>query len=173
MTLVHRARAIAFAVAVLAVAAPAVPAFAHSGIETMDPAPGETLTEPPAQVRATFSEELDAASTLTVIGPDGQVEAEGGLDLDDLDHTSMRADVSLDPGRYTVRWTVVAEDGDETEDSWSFAIADASGQVPEVSGAQPADDGSEHTSPVLMGGLVAVALAGVVGLAAARRRAGP
>lgn len=129
---VRLAAACAVTAAAVLLCAP-TPVAAHSEPVSLAPASGEQLDEPPSSVTAVFSEELDPASSLTIVDADGDVVANGALDLTDLDHVTMVADLDIGPGVFTVEWTALsADDGDATSGSWSFAVADSDGEVAAV-----------------------------------------
>lgn len=113
-------------------------ASAHSEPVELEPGHDQTVAKPPRNVSAIFSEELAPGSTLTVRNALGDVIATGRLDLDDVEHRTLVAEVVLDAGRYTSEWEAVsAEDGDETNGSWSFAVGDA-GDRADASPERPA-----------------------------------
>jgi methionine-rich copper-binding protein CopC len=97
-----------------------------------DPADGVSLEASPAQVAVWFSEELQTkVSTLRVFNQNGQQvdSQDGGVDLDDPDHASMRVSLpALTDGVYIVRWHVVLTDGDASDGEFSFAVGD--GAIP-------------------------------------------
>lgn len=103
------------------------PAWAHAKLVGSSPADGQRLSEPPREVRATFSEELDAKeSALRVLDATGKEVAHGGVDLNDPDHRRMAAGLppSLAPGRYAVRWHAVTPDDHAVEEGvFSFELA--------------------------------------------------
>lgn len=161
---IGRATAATAAVCLATVMLP-LTASAHSDVIDETPGPGEVLTEGPVDVSVTFSEELDPSSTLTVLDAQDDAVATGGLDLDDLEHVTLQAQSELSPGRYSVTWSAVSvEDGDTTDGSWSFAVADASGAIPEAE----TDSGSLTRWLIL--GLVAVASVAFMMLRPRRRR---
>jgi methionine-rich copper-binding protein CopC len=132
-------------------------AGAHAELESSEPAEGATVP-PPERVTTTFSQEVaQEGSTLIVRGPDGeQVDAgDGGLDLDNLDRNVLA--VSLPPdipdGEYTVEWTTVSvEDDDTVSGSFTFTV-DANAQppapAPDTNGTETADDAGEGTPAVV------------------------
>jgi methionine-rich copper-binding protein CopC len=117
----------------LAVTAAALPAMTlgHAEFVSSDPADGEVVDEPPAEVVITFEGELQPdGSEFRVAGPGGEVGV-GSVDLEVAERNVLRGAVSItEPGIYTVNWTVVAEDGDEQTGAFSFTVA--AGDVPET-----------------------------------------
>ena len=90
---------------------------AHATLIASDPLAGGVVPTAPDEVRLTFDMELNTElSSMEVAGPDGSTVAEGEADLDDPDRVSMVADLpdDLPVGDYTVTWTVVEGDEDET-----------------------------------------------------------
>jgi len=105
--------------------------LAHSALVKSEPGDGEILATSPSQVKAWFGEELDAQSSELQVfdSQNNQVDmADGGVDLNDLDHLSMFVSLpELSTGSYNVQWTAVsAEDGDSTVGSFMFSVRDAS-----------------------------------------------
>ena len=102
------------AVTILTIAAWVGVAAAHAKLVRASPPPASTVKVAPKEVRAWFSEELaPKGSTMSVWDRRGtQVDTgQGGVDLNDLDRTSMVARLKpLQPGRYTVKWKAVAAD---------------------------------------------------------------
>jgi methionine-rich copper-binding protein CopC len=125
------------AILLLAMAPSAVPALtvAHAELISSTPADGETLDEPPREIVITFEGELQPeGSGFRVAGPGGEV-ATGAVDLQVAERNVLRGDVSFsEPGVYTVKWTVVASDGDEQLGYFDFTISDG---VPVTALARP------------------------------------
>ena len=123
---------------VLALAAVAVPALAlaHAEFVSSTPEHGAMLDVPPSEIVITFEGELQAeGSGFRVAGPGGDVGS-GTLDLQVAERNVLRGAVSLtEPGVYTVKWTVVAADGDEQLGYFDFTIRGAT--VPTTALAAP------------------------------------
>lgn len=117
----------------LALAATALPALAlgHAEFVSSAPADGEVVTEPPTDVVITFEGELQPeGSGFRVAGPGGEVST-GSVDLEVAERNVLRGAVSISqPGIYTVKWMVVAEDGDQQIGDFSFTVGDRA--VPET-----------------------------------------
>jgi methionine-rich copper-binding protein CopC len=117
------------------------------GVEVLksDPAEGSVLQQSPSQVKVFFNEELKAGeSTLQVLNSKGdKVDlGNGGVDLDDPDHASMKVDVSsLPTGIYLVNWHVVLTDGDASDGQFNFTV----GQVSPAESSYPPPDISSQT----------------------------
>lgn len=104
----------------------AVSAPGHARLVRAEPAPNAVLARPPRVVRAWFSEELTPqGSVLNVRDARGRLLGSGGVDLADLERTSMVAVLRtpLGPGTYTVGWrTVSAADGDVLHGTFRFTV---------------------------------------------------
>jgi methionine-rich copper-binding protein CopC len=99
-------------------------AQAHAFLDTASPSVGSTLRGAPAQVRITFTEDLEPAfSTLRVEDAQGkQVDKNDtavGPDAK-LMHTSLPP---LSAGTYQVIWRVLSVDGHVTEGKFKFNVA--------------------------------------------------
>jgi methionine-rich copper-binding protein CopC len=100
----------------------AAPAFAHTRLQSSDPADGTSVGAGPQRVSLTFNEPMQTGfATLTVIGPDsrpyqsGEVTANGG--------TVSVGVAPLGPaGRYEVGYRVVSEDGHPVTGSIAFTL---------------------------------------------------
>jgi methionine-rich copper-binding protein CopC len=120
----------------------AAPAFAHTRLQSSDPADGSSLGAGPQRVSLTFNEPMQTGfATLTVIGPDGrpyqsgEVTANGG--------TVSIGVAPLGPaGRYEIGYRVVSEDGHPVTGSVAFPAELGPGRTgerdpgPDVRGAR-------------------------------------
>lgn len=103
-------------------------ASGHAKLLRARPSPGSTVSVAPAIVRAWFNDELDPkGSTLIVTDRRGRRvdDGGGGVDLDDLDRTSMLTRLrSIGPGVYTVTWKAVsADDRYVAKGTFRFTVA--------------------------------------------------
>jgi methionine-rich copper-binding protein CopC len=131
-------------------------ASAH-GVEVVrsDPADGALLAQSPAQVQVWFSEELASGeSKLQVMNSAGtQVDnGNGGVDLDDPDHASMKVTLpALPDGIYLVKWHAVLTDGDASDEQFSFTVGQAlssASSYPPPGGSDPiASSSSSYPAP--------------------------
>jgi methionine-rich copper-binding protein CopC len=168
----------------------AAPAFAHTRLQSSDPADGTSLGAGPQRVSLTFNEPMQTGfATVTVIGPDsrpyqsGEVAANGG--------TVSIGVAPLGPaGRYEIGYRVVSEDGHPVTGSVAFtltapgpavatttaapssALAAPASSAPAPTSAAPApvaastsEDGDMPVWPWIVGGVVLIG----VGAAAALR----
>jgi hypothetical protein len=127
--------------AVLAIAlATAAPVTADVELVRADPAAGSTLSGAPAQVIATYDDDLDPdKSSLLVLGPDGSTIGTGGVTPDDP-KTMATAIPSAGPGEYQVRWTAASSDGHILRGTYTFTVSAAA--------PSPTPVASAATSPV-------------------------
>lgn len=111
--------------------AAAAPAWAHAFPQSERPLVGSTVTRAPKQVAITYDAPIVAAfSKLAVLDPAGKNVTAGPPAVT---HKRRTLSVGLRPlgsGTYTVKWSVVAEDGHRTEGSYNFTVAGAAGQSP-------------------------------------------
>jgi copper resistance protein C len=130
------------AAALLALAAPAS-VLGHAELDTMTPANGSTVTTPPTEIVATFTEALDPAkSSLVVVNGSGAQIATGGAVAPDDTKKMTLALPSLEPGTYQVRWTSTsALDGDLDRGTTGFTYASAVTPSPTPSLAPSATPG--------------------------------
>jgi methionine-rich copper-binding protein CopC len=98
-------------------------AFAHALPTSREPAPNAEVAAPGA-VTIHFSEPLEPAfSKIVVLDANGKPVGSGASHLDAQDKQTMRIALEpLAPGRYTVQWTAVAEDGHRTKGEYAFAV---------------------------------------------------
>lgn len=122
-------------------------------VEHSDPPADSVLERSPEFVSIWFSDEIQSdGSTLEVFNVEGEQidNQDGGVDLDDPAHASMRVSLpQLPVGAYTVRWHAVLLDGDESDGEFGFFVgtfAEATEQ------ASPSAAGGASTR-CLIGGL--------------------
>jgi methionine-rich copper-binding protein CopC len=162
-----------------AIALPASHAFAHSEIESSNPADHATLKKVPPEVSVTFSETPSDASKLVVKDGCGSEMGDPSVEGKALVVTVGDAQ----PGTWSAKWDVIsAEDGHRSKGAMSFKV---SGQ-PDCSVGKPSPDetggggtgtetGTDLSSEgiptvVIVGGAVGLAL---VALALLIRRSNP
>lgn len=105
----------------------AQPAAAHATYVRSNPAADARLLRAPAEIRITWSEEVDARfSEIVVLDPSGRALHDGRT-LPGDDPSSLRVGLRpLSDGGYTVSWRVLSTvDGHETRGSFVFALGDA------------------------------------------------
>jgi len=93
-------------------------------VERSDPPADAVLEQAPGEVVLWFNEEVQSdGSTVEVFNSQGERvdNQDGGVDLNDPAHASMRVTLpSLPGGAYTVRWHALLPDGDESEGEFGF-----------------------------------------------------
>jgi methionine-rich copper-binding protein CopC len=150
------------------------PAFAHTRLESSDPADGASLDAAPTQVSLTFNESVPAEfAQITVIGPDGTSYPTGAVVAADGVLTAPVA--GLGPaGRYEIGYRVVSDDGHPVTGSLAFTLTTAAAPssaaaaptaptpaAPAPAAAAQPDDGGAPVWPWIAGAVALVA-AGVV-----------
>ncbi len=154
------------------------PAWAHSRLESSDPASGTSVATAPQKVSLTFNEPVQPGFTvITVIGPDGDDYHSG--DISEVDDTVSVGVLPLGPaGAYQIGYRVVSADGHPVSGSVPFTMTTAgtgsgraappSGSSPSgvvVPAAAPGGDGGAPVWPWIAGAVVVV----VIGVGAALR----
>ena len=101
------------------------PVGAHTGLESSQPAEGETINEPVSAVSLTFNRPVEpAGSGLGVFDEHGVEQRPSSLGSADGQTWVLRFETPLSGGDYEVRWRVAAEDGHIVEGTFRFT-ADA------------------------------------------------
>jgi methionine-rich copper-binding protein CopC len=146
------------------------PAWAHSRLESSDPASGSSIASGPRQVSLTFNEPLQPGFTvITVIGPDGNDYHSG--DPAEVDDTVSVSVLPLGPaGTYKIGYRVVSADGHPVSGNIPFTLTTAGPGSPKAappigSAAQPpsgeaaaSSDGGAPVWPWIVGAVVVVGL---------------
>jgi methionine-rich copper-binding protein CopC len=109
--------------ALVAVALGPPAAGAHTELESTSPRAGTAAPNTIRVVTATFAERI-RSGTLVVVNADGKVVSVGQGGIAPKNHARLKATLQgkLPVGRYTARWTAVAQDLDHLHGSWSFRI---------------------------------------------------
>lgn len=151
----------------------AAPAWAHSRLESSNPANGSSVAAPPASVSLTFDEDVQSGFTvMTVIGPDGKDYHAG--QVVETDMTVTVDALPLGPaGIYRIGYRVVSADGHPVSGATAFTLTSAgpgsaAAAVPTTGGATaaggpsaaPASGGGSPVWPWIVGAVVLV-IAGV------------
>lgn len=172
----------------------AAPALAHADLETAMPGPGETLTDPPEELVATFTENLDVSrSSLAVRDGAGVIMARGGTPGGGPRELRLGLP-ELTPGEYEVGWASWStEDNEGHRGTYTFTVvappsptASATlaptatpGATPSASSTHPPSPsatptpgppGSADESSTIVPILAAVAVVGGLGFWLLRRR---
>ncbi|MCK0112632.1 copper resistance protein CopC [Ornithinimicrobium sp. F0845] len=107
-------------------------ASAHDTLTDSSPTDGETLDEPPTQVRLTFSGEvLDMGAAVVVTDSDGASWEAGEPTVDGVDVT-VPVQEGLPNGSYEVTWRVTSSDGHPISGVIPFTV-----DAPEPEPAEP------------------------------------
>jgi methionine-rich copper-binding protein CopC len=110
--------------AVLAVLAPAAPAWAHNSLAEAVPAENAKLAESPASVRLRFLQKLNPQSTtVTVTGTDGKPVAASKPSVSAATAT-IKFTGALPNGTYAVAYRVASHDGHTVQGTYRFTVAD-------------------------------------------------
>lgn len=177
--------------AVLATMLTAAPAWAHDELLSSSPAADEVLSSPPTDFRLTFSEELQASSTIAALTRDSGQAVEAPPFVVQEATIIQPFPVAAPSGRYTLAYRVASTDGHPIQGSVSFdlqiapVVADstsaapsssASATTPAVSDAASStheDESSAHGDIIVPITIVGVGLVicAVIWLVSARRAA--
>ncbi|MCC6945141.1 MAG: copper resistance protein CopC [Thermomicrobiales bacterium] len=126
---------------------------AHADLDRSDPEAGSSVDRAPAQIEMWFSEELADGSTAQVLGPDGSRvdNDDAAIDLFDPDrkHLVVTLEAGLPAGEYTVEWTTVSGEDDDTHTgSFSFTVTVGAAPVASpVASPQASPVASPEASP--------------------------
>jgi methionine-rich copper-binding protein CopC len=100
---------------------------AHSFPESEAPAAGQTLNEPPSEVRIKYDAPIEKLfAQLSVLDSSGQNLAQGAPTVSDDGYILTVKLPRLKPGNYLVKWRVVGIDTHHTEGSFSFSVVGGS-----------------------------------------------
>ena len=88
------------------------------------PAVGSAVHGSPAQVRLSFTQELEPAfSTVQVLDRDGKRVDKGDAQVDHVDATRLVVSLpQLGPGTYRITWRVLSVDTHVTEGDFTFDV---------------------------------------------------
>src|SRR5690348_11777957 len=100
----------------------AAPAFAHTRLESSNPADGSTLDSIPDTISLTFNEAVQSEfATLKVVGPDGAEYQTGAVSA-----ANGQVSTAVSPlgpaGAYQVGYRVVSDDGHPVQGKISFTL---------------------------------------------------
>lgn len=98
--------------------------WAHAFPLRSEPKVGSEVKQPPTQVKIWFDGDIEPAfSTLKVTGPDGKEVDANDTKVDEKEHNLLTVSVPhLAPGKYKVKWEVVATDAHRTEGDFTFTV---------------------------------------------------
>jgi methionine-rich copper-binding protein CopC len=168
----------------------AAPAFAHTRLESSDPADKSSVDTTPESVSLTFNEDISAEfASISVVGPDGTNYATGSVSA-----AGGQVSTAVSPlgpaGAYEIGYRVVSDDGHPVQGKVTFtlttpgaaaataeAVAAATAAPAPVPTAAPAvspqaNSASSDAAPIwpwLVGAVILVAAGAVVALRLGRR----
>jgi methionine-rich copper-binding protein CopC len=104
--------------------AAAVNAQAHAGLQQATPAAGAVLSGAPDRLTLRFSEKLESVfSSVKLVDGSGNPVETGRASVDSAQPSVMTLALpALKPGIYTVRWTVVGQDGHRRQGDYRFTV---------------------------------------------------
>jgi methionine-rich copper-binding protein CopC len=162
------------------------PAAAHTALVGMTPADGSTVTTAPTQVVLTFDEAVEQVGDAVVVTAPSGARVGSGAPVVDGSLVTQQLVALTEPGRYTVAYRVVSDDGHPVTGSLGFTLAAtsvsptpatsssaASSAAPQTqaSSSSSADPvaGASPIGPMIVGALVLLALAAGAALFSWRR----
>jgi copper transport protein len=103
-------------------------AHAHASLSTADPADGETVDAPPAQVelRFTGAVKIESTNAVTVFAPDGSTVQRGTARASKGGTVVTQQIEAATSGTYAIAWRVTSEDGHTLTDSLTFHVGEKS-----------------------------------------------
>lgn len=111
-------------------------AYAHPEILSIEPPPDARLEQAPAQVVMRFNEPIEPLSRLELFSARGVSLAVGGERPADDPASIMLALPPLEPGLYTVVWTVAGSDGHVIRGNFAFTVLGSPAAAPAAAEAQ-------------------------------------
>ena len=132
-------------------------ASAHAARVSADPADNAAVNAGPAQVSATFNEDLQTTfAAMTVVGPDGNMWAAGDPQV----HGTV-VSIGVRPlgpiGNYTVNYRVTSADGHVVAGSWSFRLTCPDTGTPGPAAQAPGDSPDDMPIwPFVLGAVILV-----------------
>lgn len=95
--------------------------FAHTHVESTNPADGETITEPLSEITLTFEGQIEQGSTVELIDENNEAIEFNSISVADGVMTGTLAE-PLENGSYIVRWSSISADGHPMEGEFTFAV---------------------------------------------------
>lgn len=118
-------RPLAFAFATLIALAAVPAAWAHAFPDNSSPHVGATVTTAPKHVKVWFDGQIEPVfSTLIVKNALGKQVSTGRGKVDPKNHSLLETPLptKVPAGKYTVYWSVIANDGHHTEGHFTFTV---------------------------------------------------
>ena len=173
------------ALAVLAFVVAAVPAVAHTSLVGMTPGNGATVTTAPVQVVLMFDEAVEQLGDGVVVTAPSGANVGSGAPVVDGALVTQQLVALTEPGRYTVAYRVVSDDGHPVTGSLGFTLAatgvsttggpstaaSSPAPQPQASASLAADRDADASpiGPMIVGALILLALAAGASLVVWRR----
>lgn len=131
-------------IAAVIVVGAAGPALAHVNLVAANPGADATLAEPPTGVSLEFDGPLSpgADHAIGVFDPAGN-RVDDGATAEESDRVIVTGVSATEPGAYSVRWLIIAGDGDTQEGEYAFTVEGAPvlesvpGEVPTTGEQEP------------------------------------
>ena len=99
-------------------------ALAHAFPAAEEPRVGSTVNAPPREVAITFDNPIEELFAKLEVCSETVRDMTASAPRVSPDHRRLSTALKpLNPGNYTVKWSVVAEDGHRTEGSFQFTVA--------------------------------------------------
>jgi methionine-rich copper-binding protein CopC len=98
-----------------------LPALAHAGLASSEPADGDVMSSAPTEVVFTFTEPVAGPAFVTVLGPDGSNVAEGDAVIDGATVTQSTK-LLPQQGAYTASYRVISADGHPVVGTIHFTV---------------------------------------------------
>jgi methionine-rich copper-binding protein CopC len=124
----------------------ATPALAHTVLKSSTPANGASLDTAPDTVTLTFEEAVSLpANAVSITGPDGAAWAVGAVTTSGASVTAP-VQATGPAGQYTLRYSVIADDGDAVKGTVTFTMT-AAATATTSAGGDAASAEAQATAP--------------------------
>lgn len=117
--------------------------FAHTALESANPAEGDVVTEELQEMVLEFNTDLEQGSSFTVEDERGQ-EVPIGVEIGGQSMTGTLG-AAIANGTYTVNWEIIGADGHPIEGTYAFTLEVSEDSVPSE-GAEEAAPSTEDES---------------------------
>jgi copper resistance protein C len=125
----------------------ATPALAHTTLKSSSPTDGAQLASPPDVVTLTFEEAVTlAADPVSVVGPDGEAWTVGTATVTGAS-VQVPVEASGPAGQYSLRYTVIADDGDPVRGTVHFTLTNPATPATAVATADALDTATAEAAP--------------------------
>ena len=102
--------------------------FAHTALESANPAEGDVVTEELQEMVLEFNTDLEQGSSFTVEDERGQ-EVPIGVEISEQSMTGTLG-AAIANGTYTVNWEIIGADGHPIEGTYAFTLEVSKDSVP-------------------------------------------